>query len=571
MAFHIPVVSFVGYSGSGKTTFIEKLIPELKRRNLRIAVIKHDAHEFEIDKEGKDTWKFARAGADLVSISSKTKMALIEKTPKELTLEEIIANVKDADLIIAEGYRAGGAPKIGVYRQASGHELSVPVQDLAALVSDRRITEEIPSFGLEDVSGVADFLETAIIRRVPFNIPLEEALRLLEAIPIDHEQEEVDISRAKGRITAEAVIAKEMIPPFARSPLDGYAFCSKDTVHASKQNPVTLRIVEEIPAGTFPVHEIVPGTAAKILTGAPIPNGADAVTRFEDTVFDDKTVQIMAPFAPNANIVKAGEDIAIGTRVVEKGTVITPSTAGLLASLGVARPKVVHKPVITIVSTGDELLDVYQPLAPAKIRNSSQFMLGGYIEDLGVTVLHGGIAKDTAFGIARSIRTALDSSDMVITTGGVSVGDYDLVPEAMKLLGARILFRKIAIKPGGAVAAAELDGKLILGLSGNPSSALITLQVLGIPFIHRLQGRAQCGLPKIAVRMKEKYEKTSPKGRYIRGRLVIENGEAFFEPIESQENGSVSSSRGCDLIAEIPPKTGAIEQGTLISACRIYS
>ncbi|SHI80967.1 molybdopterin-guanine dinucleotide biosynthesis protein B [Parasporobacterium paucivorans] len=571
MAFHTPVVSFVGYSGSGKTTFIEKLIPELKRKNLRIAVIKHDAHEFDIDREGKDTWKFAQAGADIISISSRTKMALIEKTPVELTLAEIMLNVRDVDLIIAEGYRAGGAPKIGVYREASGHELSVPVQELEALVCDRKITDEIPCFGLDDVSGMADFLVEHFVRRIPFGIPLGEALKKLEDIPVELTYEEVGIDKSRGRVLAETVIAKEMIPPFSRSPLDGYAFRASDTENASRKAPVTLQITEEIPAGTYPQKEVLPGTAAKILTGAPIPKGADAVTRYEDTEFDSDTVTLFQCYKPHSNIVDAGEDIALGTEVVTEGTVITPSIAGLLASLGVARPRVVRKPVISIVNTGDELLDVNMPLEPAKIRNSSHYTLGGYMEETGVTVLDGGIARDTAQEIARSIRTALAFSDMVVTTGGVSVGDYDLVKDALKLLGAETLFWKIAIKPGGAVVAAVLDKKLILGLSGNPASALVTLQLLGIPFIHRLMGRSECGLRKVQVAMCRNYMKPSPTGRYIRGRLTIEEGKACFEPIESQENGSISSMKGCNLIAEIKPGTLTIEKNQMIDAYWLYS
>lgn len=566
MSYDIPMVSFVGYSGSGKTTFIEKLIPELKSRNIRLAVIKHDAHDFTIDKEGKDTWRFANAGADIVSISSFEKLALIEKTEKELTLEDIISYIKGVDLIITEGYRAGHAPKIGVYRQASGHELSLSLEELTAVVSDVQIETDIPCFDLEDVKAVADYLQNYIINQTLEWISLEQAKDILLDIPVNLQREYVALNEADERILAQDIVASEQIPHFDKSPLDGYAFKAEDTVNASQENPITFQITEEIPAGKYPDYKVEHGTAAKILTGAPIPEGADAVIRYEDTVFTDSTVTIFSSFESNTNIVPAGEDIEMGDRVAQKGISVTPALSGLAASLGVSALLVYKKPVITVVNTGDELISVNEPLANAKIRNSSHYTISSYLRQAGAVSLDGGIAKDNAQDIARAIKSSLVHSDMVITTGGVSVGDYDMVKAALELLGAEILFWRIGIKPGGAVVAAVLDGKMILGLSGNPGSAGVTLQLLGMPFIYKLTGRIDIEHQKIQVKMLQPYKKSSPTRRFLRGRLVIKDTVAYFEQNDSQENGTISSLKGCDLIGEIKPGTPCLNKDDTIDA-----
>lgn len=572
MSCNIPIVSFVGFSGSGKTTFIEKVIPELKLRNIRLAVIKHDAHHFTIDKEGKDTWRFAKAGADIVSISSSEKLAIIEQTNRELTLEEITSNTKGVDLIITEGYRAGKAPKIGVYRKVSGIELSLPHNELTAVVSDVKVEAGIPCYDIEDVKGVADFLQDFILKgKYPTWVSLEEARELLLNLPQVEKNEYISLDKASGRVLAQDIIAQEMIPQFSKSPLDGYAFRSEDTKNASSQTPVTFSIIEEVPAGTQPTLMVKPGTATKILTGSPIPDGADAVTRYEDTEFSSSDVTIFKEFMPNTNIVFAGDDIKIGDKVADKGSNITPPIAGLLASLGVSNPLVYKKPVITLINTGDELIKVNEPILPAKIRNSSFYTISGYLEQAGAIPLDGGIAKDTAEEIARLIKVALLHSDMIITTGGVSVGDYDMVRNALDLLGAKTLFWKIKIKPGSAVIAATLDNKLILGLSGNPASAIVTLQLLGMPFINKLTGKEIKQLEKTKVIMLEPFEKASPKGRYIRGRLVIIEGIAYFEQNESQSNGAISSLKDCNLIGEIKPGTSSLNKGDMIEAYWINS
>ncbi|SHI33499.1 molybdopterin-guanine dinucleotide biosynthesis protein B [Parasporobacterium paucivorans] len=573
MARKIPVISFVGYSGSGKTTFIEKLIPELKSRKLRVAVVEHDSAEDMENLQEGNTQRFSQAGADLVSVTSKNKIAWIEKREVEPSLEELLGYIRDVDLIIMEGYKGGDFPKIGVYRKTEGMELVLPIEELTAAVADVPIDEELPCFSLDDVGGVAQYVISHFLQKAgyPEGIALEEGIAQLLAVPSWPVFEYISIDESDGRICGEDINADENIPHFAKSPLDGYALRSEDIIHASQDTPVILKITEEIPAGRQPIYKLESGMAAKILTGGPIPEGADVVIRFEDTVFDAETVALSFPAAPNTNIVPPGEDIHIGEEIIQKGSLINPSVIGLLASLGRTRVLVAKKPVIAIVNTGDELIEAYEPLAPAKIRNSSRYTLSAFLREAGAEVVQGGIAKDSVVEIAELYRKALGESDMVISTGGVSVGDYDLVIPALESLGAQILFWKINIKPGAALVAAQLNGKVILALSGNPTSAAIALQLLGMPYIHKLMGKKQIGLKKIKVFMKNSYDKPCPNGRYLEGRMVFEDGKTCFETISKQKNGAISSLMGCDLIGEVVPGTVGLYPGDAIEAYLINS
>jgi molybdopterin molybdotransferase len=398
------------------------------------------------------------------------------------------------------------------------------------------------------------------------NIPLEQAQSILNAQCKIIGKETIRLNDALGRVLAEEIVAKEDIPPFARSPFDGYAFRASDTQNASRANPVTLTIIEEVPAGYAPTKQVTPGTAVKILTGAPIPEGADTVVKYEDTEFTETEVRLFSPSKSGENIVSAGEDVAQGTVLVEQGTVITAPVLGLLAALGAAEVAVYRRPRIAILSTGDELLEVSEPLLPGKIRNSNSYTLQGYLQSCGVEPVVIGIAKDKKEEVAAKIEEGLAQADMIISTGGASVGDYDVVKDALKLLGAEILYWQIDIKPGSATLAAHKDGKLIIGLSGNPASAMVILQLMVLPVIKKMAGRAVYANEKIQVILKDDFPKASPRRRFLRGMLVFENGLTYMQITGGQGNAVLSSMIGCNLLAEIPGGSGPVKAGERLTA-----
>lgn len=398
------------------------------------------------------------------------------------------------------------------------------------------------------------------------NITLEEASGLLleHCLPVGSEY--VSLHESLGRVLSEDIQAQENLPPFARSPYDGYAFRSEDTITASKNQPVTLEVIEEVRAGYAPQKEVVSGKAVKILTGAPIPKGADAVTKYEETESSEDHVAVFSSFKAGENVVPAGEDIAKGEMIASRGTMITPPHIGLMASLGITEVPVYKLPKIAIISTGDELLDINEPLRPGKIRNSNSHTLAAYCRELGAEPFILDTVRDKTEEVAGMIECGLKQADMVITTGGVSVGDYDVLGEAVECLGAETLYWKIEIKPGSPNLTAVKDGKVILGLSGNPAAALVIFHLLGIKFIKKMAGWADYELQKTEVILKNDFRKKSPRRRFLRGRLIIENSTAYMETTGEQGNGVLSSLIGCDVLAEIPEGSGPQKAGTKLTA-----
>ena len=356
----------------------------------------------------------------------------------------------------------------------------------------------------------------------PVSVTVEEAAELLlQACPALG-AEQVAVAEADGRVLWQDVAAPESVPPFARSPYDGYALRAEDTASATRQTPVTLEILEEVPAGHAPVHTVGPGQAVKILTGAPIPQGADLVVKFEDTQFTDQEVTLFQPYPSGQNIVPVGEDILAGALAAEGGTRLSPA-------------------------------------------------LKAWLERLGVQVRLMGIVGDDAQAIAQRVRQAAELADVVITTGGVSVGDYDMVGRAMELLEARVLFWKVKMKPGSAFLASLYGDTPVVSLSGNPASAAVAFFLLGIPLLRKLSGCRDCGLKPIRVRLLEDFPKKSPNRRFVPGRLEIVDGQAALALVPRQGNGMLCPLHHCDLLGEIPAGSPPMKAGDVIDAWQLFN
>ena len=401
------------------------------------------------------------------------------------------------------------------------------------------------------------------------NISADEACNMIYELPVSRTTETAALGDALGRVLSQDVKARMAFPPFDRSPYDGFAFRGEDTRNASADAPVVLTITEEIPAGTQPRYEIRPGFAAKILTGAPIPKGADSTIKYEETKFDESEVRIFYPIKPNTDIVYAGKDATPGQLIAPEGTVISAPVISILANQGIAHVEVFRKPVIAVLSTGSELCEAGEPLRPAAIYNSNSHTIAAYLADVGAAPAIGGSVPDDPAVIAEAIGRVLDDSDMVVTTGGASVGDYDWAVRSAELMGADVLFWKVSMRPGGSVMVALKDGKAILGLSGNPAAAVLGLLRLAIPYVKKLCGRSECFYNEIHVPLRDPYPKNSPKLRILRGRLEIEDSRAFFVESGGQGNEEVSSLAGCDLLGEITMGSPPLPAGEIIKAYRI--
>ena len=396
-------------------------------------------------------------------------------------------------------------------------------------------------------------------------IGFEEARdRLLEAVRVVG-TEEIPLSFCGGRILARTLVAAENVPPFDRSPYDGYAFRAEDVRKAGRETPVTLRILEEVAAGAVPTKNVSGGTAVKILTGAPIPSGADAVVKFEETEFTAGTVTVFAPFKSGQNIVRMGEDVTAGQVLAEPGQVIDPGLAGTLAAQGVYAPVVYRKPRVGILSTGNEVMDAAgEPLPAGKIRNTNRYMLEAALSAAGCEPVFLGIAGDTAEAVRDGMAKGLFRCDAIVLTGGVSVGDYDMTPAAMELLGAEILVPGVDLKPGGACAYGRKDGVLLCGLSGNPASAMTNFYAIALPALRKMAGHKEPRLREITVTLAGDFQKRSPKPRLLRGRLELGEGKVLFVQTGDQGNAVVSSLVGCEALAEVPAGSGPLPAGTAL-------
>ncbi|MBR5109716.1 MAG: molybdopterin molybdotransferase MoeA [Clostridia bacterium] len=401
------------------------------------------------------------------------------------------------------------------------------------------------------------------------NVSWKEARDFLLGLAAPAGTETVPLEEAAGRVLAFDLRAAEDVPPFDRSAYDGYAFRAEDICGASRENPATLRITETVAAGCMPALPVTPGKAAHLMTGAKIPEGADCVINFERTSFTEESVTVYAPLRPGDNIVKRGEDVAAGALLAPCGTVIDAGLAGTLAAQGIPRVKVYRQPVIGLISTGSEVVEADQELPEGKIRNANRAAFTALLVREGCRVIYLGLAGDEAEEIRALIAKGLAACDAILLTGGVSVGDWDVTPEAMERAGAEILMRGVAMKPGMACAYGIAEGKLVLGLSGNPASSLTNYCACALPAIRRLCGRREPLPAAVQAELAADFRKKSPADRFLRGRLVLGDGTVRFLASGDQGNVVLSSTIGCDTFLLIPAGSGPVEAGTKLSGFRL--
>ncbi len=403
----------------------------------------------------------------------------------------------------------------------------------------------------------------------PIGLELEEGQKKLLNASIVCGEEEVPVSAGCGRVLAEEIRAVENIPPFSKSPYDGYAFRADDIKNASKNSPVTLEVIEEVAAGHVPQKTVDKGRAVKILTGAALPGGADTIEKFEVTEFTENSVTFFAPVKCGSNVVPSGDDVKCGDIVLEKGKKIDAATCGILAALGYEKVRVFRKPRISLISTGDELIDIGDGLAPGKIRNSSAYTLKALLETWGMDVTLSGIVKDDPGLIAEAVKRECPNADILLTTGGVSVGDYDCILSAMEVLSADVLFWKIKMKPGSAFAASVYNKVPVISLSGNPAAAAVALIMAVKPFLLKSAGQTDFMHEEMKVKLDGGFGKKSMQRRFVPGRLFIKDGEAYMKTVSKHGNGSLSPLAGVDILGEIPAGSPEMPGGTEIKAFKL--
>ena len=391
--------------------------------------------------------------------------------------------------------------------------------------------------------------------------PLEQAQRDVLAAIDQLPAGRIELANAAGLALAEAVVARHDLPPFANSAMDGYAVIASDVA----EPPVVLDVLEDVAAGSVPTQVVVPGSAIKIMTGAPMPAGADTVVPVEDTEPGETSVRILAAWPHGASVRPAGGDVSAGTTVLQIGERLTPARLGVCASLGYDRPLVRRRPRVAIMSTGDEIVGPETAeLAPGKIRDANRFTLRGSLEELGVEVIDMGIVGDDAAALRDRFAEAASVSDVVVSSGGVSMGEYDLVKHLLAELGS-VDFWKVAMKPAKPFAFGRLGDTPFFGLPGNPVSVAVAYEQFLRPALLHMMGASFLFRPRFMGVLKETVVTDPEKVVFLRV-AIVPGADGLLQASLSGAQGSniLTALAAADALAVIPVGIAEVAAGTLV-------
>jgi len=408
---------------------------------------------------------------------------------------------------------------------------------------------------------------------------LQKILNAVEAL----EEESVPILESLGQVLAEDIKSDINVPPLDNSAMDGYAVMSQDTRGASEKTPLFLRVIDTVLAGSLSRNEVVPGTAVRIMTGAPIPRGADSVVQFEDTD-DEKTKQtsadkpvtrvgIFSEARPGLNLRMMGEDIARGAIALKKGTVIRAAEIGLMASIGYSRVKVIRRPLVAVLSTGNELVEVGQSLPEGKIYDSNSYSIASLVKRYGCIPKILGIARDDEVELALKLKQTQDA-DMLLTTGGVSMGDYDMVKDILAKNG-EMVFWKVRVKPGKPLAFGKIKGKdkngraksiPHLGLPGNAASCMVSFEIFVRPALLKMMGKKNFTKPTVEAILENTIKNDA--GRRIYDRAIVEkrDGHYYARLTGPQGSGILTSMSLANGLVLIPEDKELVNKGETVQA-----
>lgn len=392
-------------------------------------------------------------------------------------------------------------------------------------------------------------------------ISLEEAIDILDENVKAIGTEEIDLINATGRVLAEDIYSLIDNPPFNKSAMDGYAILAENSGSNDK-----IKIIDKVFAGEVSNYEVTNKTAIRIMTGAPIPNGANAVIKQEDTIKNDEEhITLTKKIKANDNICFKGEDIKKGSLLVNKNKKIDFADIGIIASSGISKIKVYKNPKIALLCTGDEVIDVNSDLTEGKIFNSNKYTIMARVSELGYNILEVKHVRDIEGDIEKYIENISQNVDLIITTGGVSVGEKDLLNHAIDNIGGKRLFWKVKMKPGSAVLCSIVNNALVVSLSGNPTAALTAFELFVKTSIEKLSGIEKIEVKREKATLCDNFNKKSPQRRFIRGRVVIEEGKqkVYITQVKSG-NGILSSNLNSNCMIEVQSGCEGLKAGEIV-------
>lgn len=404
---------------------------------------------------------------------------------------------------------------------------------------------------------------------LPVSTALEHLLNAFHPVSTQH----ISLADCHGRVLAEAVHATSDYPPFANSSMDGFALQASDVAHATQETPVSLQVVEDIPAGYAPHVTLQPGQAARIMTGAPLPDGADTVVPVEETDFTARDpglpapalVKVYRPTQTGDHIRPRGQDLRAGELVLPPGQRLRPQEVGLLATLGIGHARVYRHPRVAILASGDELLPVEQPLRPGTIHESNSYVLAGQIRSCGAEAIPLGIIADLPEAVQAALDRAIDAgADVIISSAGVSVGAFDFVRQVVEVHG-KLDFWRVNMRPGKPLAFGAYRGVPLIGLPGNPVSTFVGFEIFARPALLKLAGLQNWQPPKMIVELAEPIE-SDGRESYLRARLVWENDRWLASLIGHQGSGNLRGLTQANALLIIPSEVKSLPTGARIAA-----
>lgn len=579
---NIPLLGFAAYSGTGKTTLLEALLPKLTEAGLRIGMLKHAHHNFDVDKPGKDSYRLRKAGASQMLIASRNRFALMTETPEaEAEFEYLLTRFDEdkLDVVLVEGCKNIAFPKIELHREEVGKPWLYPHdENIIAIASDSaELDSELPQMNINDLDAIAQFvLQYVQDAKAPKSKEKDAACcdtlspaflsvvqgqeKILSLVNTVSEIEACKIENAYGRVLAEHIISPVNVPQYTNSAMDGYAIRSDDVDRDSYQ------VVAEVMAGHAYDQPLEVGQAVKIMTGAPTPrNGDTVVMREQASQEGDKVTFNGANIKAGQNVRQAGEDLAIGSDVFTAGTRLASPEMGMIASLGFGEANVFRKLKVAVFSTGDEVQAPGTEQKANSIYDSNRFTIMGMLEKLGCEILDFGILEDNEQLMIEALENASAQADVVMTSGGVSVGDADYIKLALDKLG-QIDFWRINMRPGRPLAFGQINNKPFFGLPGNPVAVMVSFINFVEPALRKMQGEQGWKPLKVNAIATENLRSRQGRTEFSRGIYELDDtGRLTVRTTGKQGSGILRSMSEANCLIEISPAIDTVKAGESVT------
>ncbi|EGR2839520.1 bifunctional molybdopterin-guanine dinucleotide biosynthesis adaptor protein MobB/molybdopterin molybdotransferase MoeA [Vibrio cholerae] len=586
---NLPLLGFAAYSGTGKTTLLEALLPKLTATGLRIGLLKHAHHDFDVDKPGKDSYRLRKAGASQMLIASRNRHALMTETPDAEAEFDYLLTRFDAeklDVILVEGCKNIAFPKIELHRAEVGKPWLYPHdKNIIAIAADETVATDLPQMHINDLDAIADFVLDYVNKwraqqiqphtvsdsknsaaaccdtLSPAFLSVEQGReKILSLISPLAETESVAIQECYQRVLAREVFSPNNVPAYRNSAMDGYALRSDDLERDS------YRVVAEVLAGSHYPKTVERGEAVKIMTGAPMPLGADTVVMREQATQNGELVSFAgAKIKAGQNVRQAGEDLAQGQAVFSIGQRVLSPEMGMLASLGFAHADAFRSLKVAIFSTGDEVQAPGGDIEPNSIFDSNRFTLTGLLKQLGCQVIDLGIIEDDEAKMMQVLEQAAKQADVVITSGGVSVGDADFIKSALEKLG-QIDFWRINMRPGRPLAFGQIAGKPFFGLPGNPVAVMVSFINFVEPALRKMQGEQGWQPLKVNAIALEDLRSRQGRTEFSRGVYAFNaQGQLTVRTTGKQGSGILRSMSEANCLIEIAPAIDTVKVGESVT------